>query len=426
MEIYALAAVILGISALASVFNAKVLRLPETIGLMATGLIGSTGLLLFGLAFPGVVAGFCHQVAAFDFSGFVLEFALGFLIFAGAFAADAEAMERDRWPILIFATLGIVLSTFVVGFLTYAIVSLLGLQGILLIHCLLFGALISPTDPIAVLAILKGSAVPQSLQADIAGESLLNDGVAVVVFLTILQLAPGNDPVGAAEHQPGILSILHLFGREVLGGALLGAVFGWIGTRLILITRAPAVDILISLATVMGCYALAWRWHVSGPLALVVTGLMFGQVLSASETDSSERLHLDFFWDGIDHVLNAVLFTLMGMVLLGLAENFELHFLTAGVLAIPAVLLARVISVGSLMLLTKLRCGDPISTVSILTWGGLRGGISIALALSISDEHSRNLILHMTYVVVAFSILVQGTTIGALVKRLMPEENRGS
>jgi CPA1 family monovalent cation:H+ antiporter len=231
MEIYTLAAVILGISALASLFNARILKLPETIGLMATGLLASAAFLLFGLIFPSLVTSFCHRVAEFDFSFFVLDFALGFLIFVGAFTADSEAMQRDRWPILIFATFGILLSTFIVGGLAFGLVQILGMTSVPFIHCLLFGALISPTDPIAVLAILKETSVPRSLQADIAGESLLNDGVAVVVFLTILQLAGGGGEHGAAESHGGALPVVKLFAQEVLGGAALGAIFGWVGVK---------------------------------------------------------------------------------------------------------------------------------------------------------------------------------------------------
>ncbi len=423
MELYSIAAIVLGIGALASVFNARVLRLPDTIGLMATGLLGSAALLMFGLIFPSTLMGVCHRVVAFDFSFFVLDFALGFLIFAGAFMADSEAMAKDRWPILVFATVGILLSTFIVGGLTYGILHLLGIASVPFIHCLLFGALISPTDPIAVLSILKGTAVPRSLQADIAGESLLNDGVAVVVFLTILQIAGGGGEHGGGGAEHGaVMPVIALFAREVLGGALLGAVFGWLGTRLLRIAHAPAIDILISLAVVMGCYTLAWKLHVSGPLALVVVGLFFGRALRSAKTDASEREHLTGFWEAIDHILNAVLFTLMGMVLLGLSESFELRYLAAGLLAIPAVLLARVTSVSVPLPFTKLRCGSPGTTIVMLTWGGLRGGISIALALSLNEEISRNLILHLTYVVVAFSILGQGLTISPLVARMMPEK----
>ena len=425
MELYTLAAIILGFSALASVFATRVLRMPETIGLIATGLIASVVLLLADFVFPRAVEGISREVIEFDFSAFVLDFALGFLMFAGAFQANAKAMSRDRCVILLFATLGILISTFVVGGLAFGIVRLLGLDSIPFIHCLLFGALISPTDPIAVLAILKDSTVPESLQADIAGESLLNDGVAVVVFLTVLQFAGGGGEHGGIEPGAGamsiITSVLMLFGREVIGGVLLGLAFGWVGTRLVALAKAPSADILISLATVMGGYALADKLHVSGPLAMVVTGFIFA-IAMRSET-AEERDHLYVFWEGIDHILNVVLFTLMGMVLVALSKTFDWGYLTAGLLAIPAVLLARAISVSLPLPFTKLRCGTPSKTIAILTWGGLRGGISIALALSIENDMSFDLILHMTYVVVAFSILVQGLTISPLVTKMMDKQH---
>jgi CPA1 family monovalent cation:H+ antiporter len=285
------------------------------------------------------------------------------------------------------------------------------------LHCLLFGALISPTDPIAVLAILKETTVPQSLQADIGGESLLNDGVAVVVFLTILQMAGGGQ-AGQGEQSIGVGQIVALFTREVGGGVLLGGAFGWVTVFLMRMVRVASIDILISLAAVMGCYALADIIHVSGPLALVVVGLLVGRGIMRDDVSSEERFHLNQFWEAIDHIFNAVLFTLMGFVLLGLSEGFDLKFLVAGVLAIPVVLLSRIVSVALPLPLTKLRCGSPGKTLAVLSWGGLRGGISIALSLSLAPEMSRELILHMTYIVVVFSVLVQGLTIGALVKRL--------
>lgn len=424
MELFTFAALVVVVSALASVFNARVLRLPETIGLMATGLLASGAFLAFGSVFPSAVKRVENWVEAFDFSAFVLDYALAFLVFAGAFSSDEKTMVKERVPILIFATLGILISTFIVGALTYGITKLVGLAEVPFIHCLLFGALISPTDPIAVLAILKGSAVPRSLQADIEGESLLNDGVAVVVFLTILQLAGGDAAIegGNGHAEPGgVGGTLLLFSREVFGGVLLGAAFGWLGTRLVMLVHIAAIDILLSLAAVMGVYAVASHLHVSGPLAAVVTGLVFGKAFHSRETDASEQAMLDSFWEGIDHVLNAVLFTMMGMVLLGLADLFRWDHLFAGMLAIPAVLIARLVSVSLPMPFTSLSRGKPGQKILLLTWGGLRGGISIAMALSLSEGMSRDLILQMTYVVVAFSILVQGLSISSLVKRLMPE-----
>ena len=420
METYHIAAIVLAVSALFSVFNAKILRLPETIGLMATGLMASFAVLLLGTVAPRLVVGLCHHVATFDFSFFVLNIALGFLIFAGAFSADAEAMARERWPIVVFATVGIFISTFIVGGLTFGLVRLLGIQGVPFIHCLLFGALISPTDPIAVLAILKETSVPRSLQADIAGESLLNDGVAVVIFVTILQIAGGGPGATAhdSETPTGVIQVLNLFGREVAGGLVLGALFAWLTIYLIGVVANPSVDILISLAGVMGSYALAAQLQVSGPLALVVVGLVLAKRIRRPDADLSQWLHLDHFWGAVDHIFNAVLFTLMGMVLLGLAEQFDARFLMAGLLAIPVVLLARVISVSLPLPFTKLHRGKPGRAIAILTWGGLRGGISVALALSLHEDLSRALILHLTYAVVVFSILVQGLTISPMVKRL--------
>ena len=419
MDPFKIAAIVLGISALASVFNARVIRLPESIGLMATGLLASIGFMIMGKVFPEAILPLCHRIAEFDFSAFVLTYALGFLVFAGAFGADSEAMEKERWPIILFATVGILLSTFLVGGLVFGIVSFLGLAQVPFIHCLLFGALISPTDPIAVLAILKETTVPRSLQADIAGESLLNDGVAVVVFLTILQIAGGGGhEANVSESSVG--SVLALLGREIGGGVLLGMFFGFLGTWLIRLCRIPSVDILVSVAIVIGAYALADAIHVSGPLALVATGLVFGRRLAKGKLDQSERHHLDSFWDAIDHLLNAVLFTLMGIVLLALTHESEgATLVIAALLAIPAVLLARVISVAIPLPLTKLRCGHPLGTITMLSWGGLRGGISIALALSLSEELSKELILHMTFAVVAFSIIIQGLTISPLVNKLM-------
>jgi CPA1 family monovalent cation:H+ antiporter len=418
METFNLVATILGISAVFSILNSRILRLPETIGLMATGLMASVAVLLIGTIFPASIEGLCHRVATFDFSFFVLTIAIGFLIFAGALSSDASAMSRDRWPILIFATFGILLSTFLVGGMTFGVLLFLGIK-IPFIHCLLFGALISPTDPIAVLAILKETAVPKSLQADIGGESLLNDGVAVVVFLTVLQLAGGGH--GGESHATesiGFVHIVSLFGREVIGGALLGGVFGVVTIFLMRLIKVPSIDILLSLAAVMGCYSLASIIHVSGPLALVVTGLIVGTRIHGNTFSRTERVHLDHFWEAIDHIFNAVLFTLMGFVLLGLSDSFELKFILAGVLAIPVVLLARVISVALPLPFTKLRHGNPRATIAVLSWGGLRGGISIALVLSLTPELSRNLLLHLTYVVVVFSILGQGLTIGPMVRYL--------
>ncbi len=418
METFSLVALILGITAMLSVFNARVLRLPESIGLMGTALTASVVVLVIGFAAPDWVGDLCRKVAQFDFRSFVLELTLGFLVFAGAFMADTRAFSKERAPILVYATLGILLSTFLVGTFVFLIFKMMGF-GTAYSHCLLFGALISPTDPIAVLAILKSTSVSRSVQADIAGESLLNDGVAVVVFLTIYQIAGGvTDGRGEISSHLGVFGVFQLFIREVFGGLLLGGAIAWVTIELMRMTRTAYVDLLLSLAAVMGSYAMAWRLEVSGPLSLVVVGLWLGQVIRGREIPEVEQERLEIFWESVDHVLNAMIFTMMGLVLLGLSSEFELRFVLAGILVIPIVLLARATTVFAPMPFTRLGMSDPWRTGVLLSWGGLRGGISLALALSLQPEMDRSLILSCTYVVVIFSILFQGLTIGRLARKL--------
>lgn len=425
METYTFIAIILVLAAGAALLNRRVLRLPESVGLMGTALIVSLAFLGFGLLFPGIVEPVCDRVEQVDFSFVVLEVMLGFLIFAGAFSADTKAMSRERWPIIVFATAGILISTFVVGGAMWAVLTVLQME-VPLVHCLLFGALISPTDPIAVLAILKTTGVPRSLQADIAGESLLNDGVAVVVFMTIFELAGGTAGQHTSAAEVGITPVLTLFGREVIGGIVLGAAGGWVARMALSAARNDALDILITVATVMSVYAASWQLHVSGPLALVVVGIMVALKIRGHRTNAEERDHLETFWEAIDHLLNAVLFTLMGFVLLSFTDSFELVFLLAGLGAIPVVLSGRLLSLGATLPFTPLRYGKVRPTLALLTWGGLRGGISIALALSLQAEMSRELIVFTTYIVVVFSILVQALTIGKLVRKLHVGADAGS
>ncbi len=410
MGLFTILTIILTLTAIFSWLNYRFLRLPDVIGVMTMALLVSILVLVVGSIFPGSIDDICHEVAAFDFSDFLLTYTLGFLIFAGAISSDVRALGKELVPVLVMATVGIVLSTFIIGGLVYGALPLIGLETPF-IHCLLFGALISPTDPIAVLAILRQAGVPRNLEADIAGESLLNDGVAVVVFLTIFQIAE----MGPSAATPGAVS--GLFIREVLGGAALGFALGWIGLRAVRATNLDTLDVLFTIVIVMGATVLAHRFHVSGPLALVVAGLYMNAGLSKARLDKKVREHVLVSWEILDHILNAVLFTLMGLVLLGLSENYTATFFWAGVAAIPIVLAARWLAVSATVPLTKLRHCGANGTVSLLTWGGLRGGISIALALSLKPEMSRNLIAGMTYIVVVFSILVQGLTIRPLVRK---------
>ncbi len=414
MNLFAVISGILCITALLSYLNYRFLRLPATIGVMVMALGVSALAITIGSTWEQSLKAPCRVVEGIDFSSFVLDYALAFLIFAGAFGIDTRMLNRERVPVMVFATFGIVLSTFLVGGLTFMMLGALGIETPF-IHCLLFGALISPTDPIAVLAILKQAGVPKNLEADVAGESLLNDGVAVVVFLTIYHLA---DPSGGETHF-GVGAVAGLFAKEVIGGGVLGLLLGWFGHKALRSAMEPTLDIMITLAVVMGGYALAGALHLSGPLAMVAAGLVMSAALSKNKLGAVEQEHVDVFWESIDEILNAILFVMMGLVLLNIAEEFRWDYLWAGLLAIPVVLLSRVISVGFSVGLTKLRCGSPRKTVTLLTWGGLRGGISVALALSLREEGmSRDLIVYMTYIIVIFSVGIQGLTVGRLVRKL--------
>jgi len=307
----------------------------------------------------------------------------------------------------VLATVGVVLSTFLVGGATWGIVGLLGLE-LPFIYCLLFGALISPTDPIAVLSIMKSAGASKSLETKISGESLFNDGVGVVVFLVLLETL-------TAGHEPSLLHIAEFFLLEAVGGAILGLVAGWICYRLLMSVDNYQVEVLLTLALVMGGYTLAHVIHVSGPIAMVVAGLLIGnrgRRLAMSETT---REHLDSFWELVDEILNAVLFVLIGLEVLLVPKVPA--FLVAGLIAIPFTLLSRLIGVAGTVGVLRLRRTFSRNAVWIMTWGGLRGGISVALALSLPKGDERSIVLALAYAVVVFSILVQGLTIGRLIRR---------
>ena len=417
MEAYSIIAVALIIASLGALINKRFIRVSsESIGLLLGGLVMAVALLIFEQFVPGTVDRILRPVADLDFSVIVLDLLLGFLIFAGAYSSDTRSLSRERMPILVFATIGILISTFAVGFLTKMTLDFVGIE-VPLLHCLLFGALISPTDPVAVLAILKGTAVPKSLQADIAGESLLNDGVAVVVFTTIYFIAQSGAGGGAAGL--GFSDIAMTFGREVLGGLVLGWIVGWLGIRAIKLAASSNIDVLITVALVMGGYAIAHYLEVSGPLAMVVSGLMISKVFDIAGSSKSEKEHLDVFWEALDSIFNAVLFSLLGLLLLSLSRNdYEGRYLLACLLVIPVVLLSRLISLAFTIPLTSLRKTMGTKKAFLLTWGGLRGGISVALALSLQEEMSKDIIVYLTYGVVVFSVVVQGLTIGKLVTKL--------
>lgn len=409
MDLFQVFTVLIVLSALFGYVNVRYFKLPTTIGIMSIALGISLLVVFIGNFFPIVSEETINLVRNIDFSKVLMEIMLSFLLFAGALHVDTETLAKERMPVMIFATLGVTLSTFLVGILSYYTLQMLSMPTDF-IYCLLFGALISPTDPIAVLAILKKAKVPKNLEVKITGESLFNDGVAVVVFLSIYQIAEkGLDKFGAGD-------IAFLFLEEAFGGIVLGLALGFVGYRLLKSIDAYSVEVIITLAMVMGGYALASAIHFSGPLAVVVTGLIMsdrGRIKAMSDTT---REYTDKFWEMIDEVLNAVLFLLIGLEVL--AISYQSSYLLFGFIAIVLVLLSRLVSVGLPIKLMKLRRDFIPNTIAILTWGGLRGGISVALALSLSSEMPRDLIVTATYVVVVFSIIVQGLSIGGIVKRL--------
>ncbi|WKV12291.1 cation:proton antiporter [Marivirga harenae] len=402
---------------LAAVFtfiNVNYLKLPSTIGLMIIALVLSILILLSGYVFPEITDLAISIVSEFDFKEVLLDVMLSFLLFAGALSINVKQLKEERWPILIFATVGVLISTFVVGFLMFYIFGFFGYQ-IDLIYCLLFGALISPTDPIAVLALLSDAKVSKKLEIKIAGESLFNDGIGVVAFLTILGLAQ----TGVSDFSIG--SILGLFGMEVGGGLLLGAIFGFFGLKLLEIIDNEHVEleVLVTLSLVMVSYKAAEFFHISGPLAVVVLGLFLSKEGNTVGKNIATGDYVYKFWHLVDEALNAILFILIGLEIIVISKEFHPDYFLIGLCAIVVVLFARLVGVGiPVKIMERLRTFEK-NTLAILTWGGLRGGISVALALSIPDDfEAKNIILSATYSVVVFSILVQGLTI----KKLVPKK----
>lgn len=406
MELLDIIALLLTLAAIFSYVNHRFVRLPTTIGLMLIALLTSLAILALsklGIAFPVEWArGLIDDI---DFNTTLLHGMLSFLLFAGALHVNLNDLAQQKWVIAILASVGVLGSTFVIGGLAWWLTGLLGMP-IPFLYCLLFGALISPTDPIAVLGILKTSGVSKSLETKIAGESLFNDGVGVVIFLVLLGIATSGE-VSASE-------VAILFAEEAIGGAMFGLFLGWIAYRMLASVDNYQVEILITLALVMGGYTLAGAIHVSGPIAIVVAGLLIGNHGRRFAMSIRTREHLDTFWELVDEILNAVLFVLIGLEVLAL--EFKSSWFLIGAMLIPVVIFARFIWVGLPISLMRSRHSFSPHAIKIVTWSGLRGGISVALALSLPAGGERDLIVAVTYLVVVFSILVQGLTIGRLIR----------
>ncbi|MFQ5508392.1 MAG: cation:proton antiporter [Leptospirillia bacterium] len=420
MSLINIAAVLIVLSAVLGYVNHRFIRLPSTIGLMVVTLASSMLVLAVAQLFPGLhlmeaVAGFVGEV---DFNRTVMEGMLSILLFAGALHVELDTLLSRRWTILSLATVGVVISTFAVGGLMYLGLGLLGLN-VAFIHCLIFGALISPTDPIAVLGILKSAGASQGLTAKITGESLFNDGVGVVLFTAVVAIAFG----GTRHSDISGMDIGLLFFEEVAGGVALGLALGYGTYRLIKNVDDHALVVLLTVALVLGGSALAASLHFSAPLCAVVAGLFIGNHGKRFGMTDEAADHVDTFWTLNDEILNAVLFLLIGLEIL--AVRFEMSFFLAGMLAIPICLVARLVSVAIPISLLGLTKSYTPGAIPILTWSGLKGGISVALALSIPSFPQKPLLVACTYLVVLFSIIVQGLTVGKVIQRLKREEAEG-
>jgi CPA1 family monovalent cation:H+ antiporter len=410
MKLFNILAILITLSALFAYVNDRFIKLPTTIGVMAISLVGSLAIAFLGPLGFGLEEDAMELINSIDFDETLLHGMLSFLLFAGALHIDLERLGRQKWIISTLATASMIGSTFIIGTLAWLVLGWLDI-GLPLMDCLLFGALISPTDPIAVLGILKKAGVPESLETKICGESLFNDGVAVVVFLVLLHITAGGQEITLG-------SVVGLFAKETVGGIFFGLIIGMVAYLMLKSIDNYHVEVLITLALVAGGFALADRLHLSGPIAIVVAGLLIGNHGRLLAMSDQTRENLDTFWELVDEVLNAVLFVLIGLEVLVLTINHE--YLVASVIIIPLLLLSRLVSVAvPVTLLRRFRTFSP-NVIKILTWGGLRGGISVAMALSLPPGRSRDIILTVTYAVVVFSIIVQGLTVGRLVKKSQP------
>ncbi|ARV09554.1 sodium:proton antiporter [Winogradskyella sp. PC-19] len=408
MDYFGIASTLIVISALFGYINVRFLKLPITIGLVLITIVFTLVAVIIGQFDDTILQTERDFISNINFGTLLLDVMLSFLLFAGALHTNFDQLKIQRWPILAFSTIGVLVSTLLVGVIMYPLLTAMGFN-VNFIHCLLFGALISPTDPIAVLGILKKVGAPKKLETKIVGESLFNDGVGVVIFLTIYAIA--KKPDAAIEFS----EIATLFIQEVGGGILLGGLLGWLAYRLMKSINNYEVEVIITLAVVMGGTLLADKWHLSAPLSMVTAGLIVGNdtVRETSMSDITE-VYVDKFWELIDVLFNTILFVMIGMEMLVLP--LDVGYVYAGLLAIPILLMCRYMSLFLPIKFFAKRLDFVPKTTLIMTWGGLRGGISIALALSLTADMSKDLFLVITYIVVIVSIIGQGLTVGPIIK----------
>ena len=410
MTTFGLLSLLVTLAAVFGFLSYRVLRLPTSIGTTVLSLAAAGALLLGGRALPGLHAMAERTVGGIDFNEVVLHGMLAFLLFAGAMGLDLEELGRQKVAVLALSLGATAISTVAVGFLLRGVLLAAGIP-LSLMGALLFGALISPTDPIAVLEMLRRVGAPKTLEAQLAGESLFNDGVGAVIFVALMEASS----TGALPTPGRFVALLLL---KSVGAICLGAALGWVAHRLMMQVNDYKIEVLLTLAVAMGGYALADAMHLSAPIEAVVAGLLMGGPIREIAMSARTQERVDTFWELLDDILNVVLFLLLGLQLLVLP--LSPRYLVAGLLAVPVVLLARLLSVWGTVRGIALVRPVPPGTVTVLTWGGLRGGLAVALALSLPRTMAaeRNLLLVATYVVVVFSILVQGLTIERLLRRL--------
>ena len=416
-SIFNLVALLITLAAAFGYLNHRWLKLPHTIGLVVIALAVSIGILAVDGMFPqlGLEEAVRQALIDVDFEDTLMKGLLSFLLFAGALHVDLETLLSRRWAILTMATVGILLSTAIVAGLAFYGFEALEFE-VPFAVCLVFGALISPTDPVAVIGILKYVDVPETLKAKIAGESLFNDGVGVVLYTALVAYAFGGGEHGGFS----LAGAAELLLVEVVGGIGLGLGAGYLAYRAMRSINEHNLEVLITLALVMGTYALASQLHLSGPLAVVVAGLFIGNHGKRFAMSETTRDHVDTFWSLVDEMLNSLLFLAIGFEVVAITRTGQL--MMAAALAVPIVLVARWVSVAGPIMLLGLRREFTRGAIPVLTWGGLRGGISVALALALPPSPSKPLLLATTYGVVLFSIIIQGLTIERVVRRFVPTQ----
>jgi CPA1 family monovalent cation:H+ antiporter len=419
MTVFEISAFLIGLSALFGYLNHQFLRVPHTIGLVLMALAASVTVIIIDLIMPDAhVSRLITDVLdEIDFHEALMHGMLSFLLFAGALHVDFTAFRSRLRAIGVLATLGTMISTFAVATGIWLLFDLFN-SDLPFLWALVFGALISPTDPVAVLGLFRSVTVPETLQAKMAGESLFNDGVGVVVFTVVVSIAVASSTGAPAL---GVAEVAELFVTEVFGGALLGVVAGYVGYRAMYHIDEHNLEVLITLALVMVAYAVAIRLHLSGPIAMVIAGLFIGDKGMKYAVSDNTRDHLQKFWSLLDEILNSALFLLIGLEVLVIARA-DTHVALA-ILAIPLTLTARWLSIYiPIRLLSRWETFTK-GAVPVLVWGGLRGGIAVALALSLPANEYKGTILTLTYAAVLFSIVVQGLSIKALVNRVIPESS---